>query len=75
MPSAPTGQTAPLFEDTRYFILLLFYFSIVCSSGPSFPSIGTAQHFLSNPMVTEAALQYGQGLVNMGQSYLDRGVC
>lgn len=44
-------------------------------SAPSFPaSFGTAQTFLSNPMVTGAAVQYGQGLVNMGQSYIDQTV-
>lgn len=37
----------------------------------SFSSVGAT---LSNPIVTEAAVQYGQGLVNMGQSYLDRNV-
>ena len=42
---------------------------------PSFPHVGTAQQLLSNPMVTQAAVNYGQGLVDMGQSYIDRSVC
>jgi hypothetical protein len=59
----PAGQPAPqLFEDTSG------------SGGSSFPPVGTAQQLLSNPMVTEAAIQYGQGLVSMGQSYLDSTV-
>ncbi|XP_003385766.1 PREDICTED: protein YIF1B-B-like isoform X1 [Amphimedon queenslandica] len=42
---------------------------------PSFPAtFGTAQSLLSNPMVAGAAVQYGQGLVNMGQSYIDQTV-
>lgn len=59
-PNPSGGQTAPLFQDT--------------SGMPSFPHVGTAQQLLSNPMVTQAAVNYGQGLVDIGQSYIDRSV-
>ena len=41
---------------------------------PGFPPMGQAQQLFSNPVVAEAAMQYGQGLVDMGQSYIDRSV-
>lgn len=66
----------PLFQNTKYtlelitscWLLLFYYYSPAMTS---FSSVGAT---LSNPIVTEAAVQYGQGLVNMGQSYLDRNV-
>ena len=50
------------------------FYSYHCSGMPSFPHVGTAQQLLSNPMVTQAAVNYGQGLVDIGQSYIDRSV-
>ena len=56
-------------------IITGLFYSYHCSGMPSFPHVGTAQQLLSNPMVTQAAVNYGQGLVDMGQSYIDRSVC
>lgn len=63
--------------NTKYVInyLSLFTFNDYPTISPSsgaFPTLDTAQQLLSNPMVTGAAMQYGQGLVNMGQSYVDK---
>lgn len=48
--------------------------SSISAASNVFQNPGTAQQLLSNPVVAEAAMQYGQGLVNMGQSYLDQNV-
>ena len=54
--------------------LPIMYIYLFSSGTPSFPNVGTAHQFLANPVVAEAAAQYGHGLVTMGQSYLDRNV-
>ena len=61
------------------------YIYTVCISGhvsplsgvPSVPPMDMAQQaqqLFSNPVVTNAAMQYGQGIMSAGQRYIDEQV-
>lgn len=63
MPSgAPPVPDAQLFQDT--------------SGAPSPPPMvgAAAQHLMSNPMMTAAAMHYGQELASQGQAVVDRNI-
>ncbi len=45
------------------------------SGAPSYPPVmGDAQQFLSNPMVTQAAMHYGQEVATHGRAYMEAHV-
>lgn len=46
----------------------------MCSGVSSAPPLDMAQQLLNNPVVANAALQYGQGIMNVGQRYIDQEV-
>ena len=49
----------------------LYFFASGVSSAPP---MDMAQQLLNNPVVANAALQYGQGIMNVGQRYIDQEV-